>query len=549
MKKISFEDKIFVFLVVIITIINLIWVITNDNSPKGDGLVLVRRALYLYESIKENSISSFWNALTKTNIEKTDMPPSPLLPFFFFIYYYLFGTMAKLEMLINIPFLVLLTWGTYKLGSLLYGKKTGLLASIVLNGIYAIIFYSKTTYIEFHLLCIVSVTYYFMFKTENFNKEKFSILLGLFFGISSLVKYTFFIYIFPQIFFYYIYSYKKNKKKAIKNMLKTALIFILVSGLWYIPTLNIYYENIASRLKTDRDSVSFLPILSSDNILMYPTWLLNIMFGIIFSVIIIIALVNKLKKKPKINEVLFYSSFIIPLVFFTFFSFKKHPAFMVPALLPIPILISDFLMNLNRKLKNIIVCLFIIFIIYNFGIPFYYHSPILFYGVSEKGGIVKQNEIGDMGQLIFQKDRDYEWIIKYISNSRDKNQSLDNESLLVATELTNIYFFSLDYYSLVYESNLPIYYYYKDKDIVKSYTMFYLNSDNSTKVYSHAEPRFIILVIENDEQLFAESVLENKTNLKFFYENYEKIKEFKYPQSTKFPLDRKMLFFELKKAG
>ena len=339
----------------------------------------------------------------------------------------------------------------------------------------------------------------------------------------------------PQIIFYVFLSIKRNQRKKIlgnilENTLLSFMIFITISGLWYIPMSRTYINNINSRLQNEKGELYSLDVFSFENLKIYPDWLINREIGLVFFFLFLLALTWKIFNKIMIKEYTLYSAILIPFVLFVFIIKVKHPSFIVPTLFVIAILISDFVTNvkLNKKTKTVLTTFIVIYTIYNAGIPFYNHSPILFYGLNEDKPVVEKiSTISVLGQLQFQKDDMYEDVLLYI-----RTENISNANLVVMSEWTDVYFFTIEYYNMIYNMNLPYhYFYYRNNKLLNMSGFTFDSPDNIIDFVLTQNPKYVLLVLNDKLNGSTETPEYHMLRSKNFNDNYSKIREFTFEES------------------
>ncbi len=524
-------EKIFWAFLIISVIINSIWIFHDKTVPKGDGLVLLTRSINIYKDLQEGNFNQAIYHLTKTNELKTDTPPAPLVLFLFLLYYLFFGLMTKAELIVNSVFLAIILWSIYKIGYHLYNKKTGLLSVIIFNAFYILQYLSKTTFLEFHISAFIALSFYFLLKTEKFTSKKYSVLLGISTGLAALTKYTFFIYLIPSLIYVFILL-KKPTEKKLSNLFTSLIIFLIISGIWYIPMANTYRDNLTSRLQHEKGEIYHLQVLSLKNLSIYPGWILNKILGLLFSLLLIAAVIWKARKYKKISseEITLYSMFFIPLLMFMLVSKVKQPAFIFPSFFPLSILMADFLINIKikNKIKLVLILLILLYSAYNAFLPFY-KNPNFFYGV-KNGKLQSLNEISLLNQMSFQKDPNYEQIMLEIKK--------DPGTFVVWGEWTEVYFFTLEYYNLVYDVNAPFhYFYYRSGELMNQSSLTSEIIDIPHNYIANGKLEYVILVLGNDPSNYTEILQELLDN------KYEKINAYNYKGSS-FLSKQKMIFYK-----
>lgn len=223
------------FFLLVVTLIYFIWsfvVIKKDEIPP------VHDACVCYGI----SIHFFYNLFRDFKIIFSNInfyPPLYMilpLPFYKF-----FGTSPDVFALLNIIYFYILLFSIYKLANFI--NTNGIIAVCILLTFPVIIGYFRITHLCVAVTAVVYLWLYTLLKTDYFTRKKYVCISAVVFSVGMLEGFHFFIYTFPLLFVYMIFSFwnKKEVKKTIliKNLSIYLVIAIIISGLWYIPALYI----------------------------------------------------------------------------------------------------------------------------------------------------------------------------------------------------------------------------------------------------------------------------------------------------------------------
>jgi len=349
-----------------------IYCITSIDStpPKWDEAVHLRDSFVFYNIISEPSQVNL--QVIKEIINKSDHYPlirpsgyyPPLAPVITSFLYFIFGVSAEVAVMCNLIFLIVLIFSVYKIGTLMFSKNIGLLASVTLLLFPIILQHSIIYYLDLPLTAASALGIYSLLKTDYFNNTKFSIIAGFCFGFGMLVKWTFLFFILGPLIYSIIKSFFQNStenesgtfsvsKKSLRNIILFSVISIITCGIYYFPILS---ELLKETFKYSHGPITQGPdsILSLDSMVFYIKSLWNDMVtpvGIVFfSVGMILLYFTKNNFK-----VFLFIWIILPYIIFTFVIQIKASRFMMPWVVPISVIIS-FCINLfagffNEKLK------------------------------------------------------------------------------------------------------------------------------------------------------------------------------------------------------
>jgi 4-amino-4-deoxy-L-arabinose transferase-like glycosyltransferase len=267
------------------------------------------------------------------------------------IFFTIFGESLWIPHLIIIFFGFLTLYFTYLLGSYLYNKKIGFMASLIL--FFFPLFFAQTTLYQWSIpfTAFMMMTLYFFIKRNKIGYILSSIFMVMVTEMSIIVIFIILIYFLCQ-------NLKKNKFELIKNFLFYS-IPLFIFGVWMLWNKLVF----GSFLSSDQFSMfigpsfesfidRFLSIFIYNNI-----WILTSI-----NIIFLLTLVMKRKnKKFKIRGEVLLLLFII-LVYFSIFSFmRKDVGFLIRYSLHIyPIFFIFTINSLSNLLKNKYVLILVV---------------------------------------------------------------------------------------------------------------------------------------------------------------------------------------------
>ena len=172
---------------------NLIWMLLDIRPPSYDqGLHLFRTFNY-WEAITSGS-ENWWQEVL--NVE-------PFYPPFYHLSLIplslIFGFNLDTGVIGNSFYTAILVLSTYGIGKILYSKNVGLISAFLVSFYPMIVSMSREYLISVMLTSMTSLAYYLLFKSENFENQKFSLFFSFVYASGLMVKWTFFIYTLPAI--------------------------------------------------------------------------------------------------------------------------------------------------------------------------------------------------------------------------------------------------------------------------------------------------------------------------------------------------------------
>jgi len=244
----------------------------------------------------------------------------------------------------------LLIFYVYKLSVILFNKKIGLTASLLVALSYKFLFYARFVkhYILIALLSVISL-YFFVRLLKDVNNKKNKIFFVIFSVLGLYTSYFFSLIILVQVLYLLIKKQKLLTKKFIKLFL---LIFIL-----FLPLLPLFLTHFNSFLNGYYINPPHL-----NSILLVVYYLANsIVLSIILSILLIVSLITGLNSKgnEKNGFLLTCLYFFVPVIIIFLISVTLSSAFLCRYLLiffiGFYILIARGLICIKNKYINIFI--------------------------------------------------------------------------------------------------------------------------------------------------------------------------------------------------
>ncbi len=222
-------------------------------------------------------------------------------------------------LLANLFFLFILLSSVYEIGSVLYDKRTGLLAALLGSMLPMVFGLSRVAMLDYPLMCMCSLSCCLLLKTNRFVSVKYSVLFGVIFGLTELTKESAVIFLGPLVIYYFINSLRKGgSKKAVVGFLAGMLSFLIVTGIVYLRADNPHvYGTYISKMHIV-NSVSFFYYFHTFKDFVGP-WVLIVSFPFFLSYWV----------KFKERDWILFFWFFIPFILFSL-SPNKTTRFMMP---------------------------------------------------------------------------------------------------------------------------------------------------------------------------------------------------------------------------
>ncbi|MFH1791621.1 MAG: glycosyltransferase family 39 protein [Candidatus Omnitrophota bacterium] len=233
----------------------------------------------------------------------------------------------KAVVLINYIFFLTLFFSVYGIGGFLYDRQTGLLAAIMLSLSPVIFGHARICMLDLPMAAAVSVSFLFLFYARNFSSLAFSLLAGIAFGVSQLIKEAALIFIIGSLVYYAAVSIAsargKDRVKRGRNICALLATFIVIAGPVYFNPLN---PDILAKYLDKTFSIQH----NAGDILYYLRCFPGMYFGILFFLALCPAIMMLAFDIGKINRFLIIW-LVVPLAAFSL-SPNKTARFLIPIL-------------------------------------------------------------------------------------------------------------------------------------------------------------------------------------------------------------------------
>lgn len=354
-------------------LLQFLWLKLRGVPPVGDGIPCILRGMDLFQQYSKLSFLGFIKNIYGPN----DYPP--LIDFTYFLYYKLFGLSSETELMVNSMYLIAGIIGVYGIGKFLFDKKAGVLSALIFASFPAVVTYSKSGFKEFHMMCFLALTIYFLLESRSFTNRKFSILFALSLSLMLMTKYEglSFLIIPVAIELARLISNRNllqdNIKDCLINFISILIIVILFGLSWYILNARFYFIHLSECIGgvQDMNSIYF----STKDLTFYFNDLFNNhltqFFTYTFFIICVYNLLRMLNQKTRNTKtkriLLIFLYFIFPFLLFTFLC-EKNPSHTISLLIFAGLIIGSG----AGSLKNMFVRVTIIVLVslHAISIPF-----------------------------------------------------------------------------------------------------------------------------------------------------------------------------------
>jgi 4-amino-4-deoxy-L-arabinose transferase-like glycosyltransferase len=229
--KLSYPYLILISLSIFLIVNNIIWLRIDTIPPIWDQAGHLIKSYEYFKTIEHPDSNTLYKLLTITNFYP------PLFYISSYPFYKILGMAPDSGCLTNSIFLIILIFSTYGIANNLYGRRAGILSALLASTYNVVSYHSRQYLLEMSLISTITLTIYFLLKSNDFKDRRYSIAFGIAAGAGMLTRWNFLFFVFP-VFIYKIYktvtSHKSQVISQIKNIFISLIISIIISSPWYI---------------------------------------------------------------------------------------------------------------------------------------------------------------------------------------------------------------------------------------------------------------------------------------------------------------------------
>lgn len=217
---------------------NIIWLKYDTLPPIWDQAGHLVKSYDYFKAIEHLDSNILYKLLNISNFYP------PLFYISSYPFYKILGMSSDSGCLTNSIFLILLIFSTYGIANNLYGKRAGILSALLVSTYNVVSTHSRQYLLEMSLISMVTLTIYFLLKSNTFKERRYSIAFGIAAGIGMLTRWNFLFFVFPVII-YTVYRIlippspplPKGGKGGImqlKNLMIASIVSIIIFSPWYV---------------------------------------------------------------------------------------------------------------------------------------------------------------------------------------------------------------------------------------------------------------------------------------------------------------------------
>lgn len=292
------------FLFLFHSICNYFWLSPNQMSPIWD------EGGHLLAVLKYKDFFLRFPALDFNSFAEIGGYYPPLFHISALFLSFVWGNSIRTMVMVNIIYMAIMLFSTFKIGELIFDRKAGLLAAFILSMFPIIFGTSRMFLLDYALTTIVTLSIYFLLLTDYFKNTKYSLFFGISLGLGMLTKNTYGIFIIGPLIYIFckalLFNDSKGRtKRQVINLFYSLSLGGVLSIPWYILSFGF------AEWKT-------LPILRR---VLYPVLLKSHYFLFIVVSLMLLFIIVKIHKtnlfaKIRMKWWLLFSSFLFAFALF-----------------------------------------------------------------------------------------------------------------------------------------------------------------------------------------------------------------------------------------
>lgn len=229
---------IFIFWSIYVLILLCKLNIFNIYVPDWDESHHLSMGYYYFDAFFDAFVNHNTLFLKKLFFSSQQIYP-PLFHIQIALNFQIFGVHPNSAVYLNILYLLIFMYSIYKLGSITYSRKVGIISAVLIPTLPVFLRLQEFIYLDFVNISLFIFIFYLLFRTDFFKNRKYAIYFGVLILVNLLIKWPFLLPCVPfGIYFVDSYLKSKNKRVIISNLIKIILI-CSISLFWYFP--NFYH--------------------------------------------------------------------------------------------------------------------------------------------------------------------------------------------------------------------------------------------------------------------------------------------------------------------
>ncbi len=370
----NYKYVILLFVLVIFhTLNNYFWIKIDNMSIGCDTVIHTYITVLLHQDLKSIFLSDaplFLKSLSITTIFfKSPLSWPTLVHFLAALIAFVSSDILFWSRFSSTIYFIILISSIYLLGKNIYSRAAGLIAAYLVSFYPGIFGSSRSSGLDLPLASVVCLVFYFLLRSDEFRRIRYSLFFGLSLGLGMLVKGQLLFFIALPLLYVIFNGFRdKSKRKGfILNVCGAFCLALLIASIWWCRIFSVEGGYIAS-------SIFLIKYSAIVNNLIFYLYAGYFNISPIFSVMFIFSLLFYLRRLNKIKLILIFW-FTVPFLIYSVIPFA-HDRYIFPAFGAVALITAIGLLELPfKKVIPKLIFLLAILGVYQFLTMSYYERP------------------------------------------------------------------------------------------------------------------------------------------------------------------------------
>lgn len=237
------------------SLMHFMWLSQRSSPPLGNGITYILKGMYFCEKFPTIPFVKMLGLIISNegNRDLVCAPYSPFVDLVYWVYYRFCGIASEHELIVNMLFVGIAMWSIYTYSRLFFPKVTGFLAAIIFTALPGVLLYSKTGFLEFHIMCLVLIPLYFLEKSDGFSVREQALMCGITSGMLFMIKWESALFLGMPFLVACIRAVRERKDiRWIGNFFLMFVCAAIVGGWWYFVNAREFFAILQQRMPGQR---------------------------------------------------------------------------------------------------------------------------------------------------------------------------------------------------------------------------------------------------------------------------------------------------------
>jgi len=215
------------------------WIRVDSTPPYWDEADYLYQGARQYDALRSGGLSAWYDTWISLERVRPPLVPTLTIPFFAIL-----GISGDAGLLVNLVALSLLLVSTYGLGTAMRGRRTGLLATLIVGSYPVLIGLAHILLVEMVMVALVGATLFALWRSDGFRHVGWSIAAGLLTGLGALTKVFFVVFALGPWLVAALQAARRADDRwafprptQLRSLFVSAFLAATVAASWYLPNL------------------------------------------------------------------------------------------------------------------------------------------------------------------------------------------------------------------------------------------------------------------------------------------------------------------------